>query len=136
MPFVPWPPALVFGYSAHVFASMADRYLEAEIREFAPEVQAEVRATQEALRHSARAWRDAQKTRASAAVGTAAAGEALVPALSDQIGTEELAVMLRCKPRNARNVGAREGLGVMVGGSWVWSRAATLRYLETTEMSA
>ncbi len=34
------------------------------------------------------------------------------------------------RERQARNVGRDQALGVKVGDTWVWSRAATLAHLE------
>ncbi len=62
--------------------------------------------------------------------GNAAQVQGVAAAGSDAITTQELARLLGVRERQARNVGRDQALGVKVGDTWVWSRAATLAHLE------
>lgn len=132
-PFVPLPSAVLHGYAAHVVYVVLEKHLASEVAPYSAERQAEAFAARRALRLASESWRAARIAEVTADRGNAAQARAAAPAVSDQLSTQELARMLGVKPRQARNVGRDHALGVQVGATWVWSRSATLAYLEQRE---
>lgn len=127
------PSQAVFGFPAHAIASFLEQHraaFDAELASYSPARRAEVAAVVAGFGIAADAFRRVSQARAVADRGNRQPQVVTAPALSDQIDTKQLARMLGVKDRQARNVGAANNLGTLVGGHYVWSRAATAAYLE------
>lgn len=131
--FVPLPSQPVSGFPAHVFAVLLRRHVEAEMRDYSPARRAEAFVQLAGIEAAAEAYRRASRARVVADCGNRQPPMAPVAEGSDQIDTKELARMLGVQERQARNVGRAAQLGRLVGGRWVWSRAATSAYLDERE---
>ncbi len=126
---MPLPCAVLHGHVAHVVAVVLEQHVQAELHQYSAERSAAVVGTLQALQAAAAARREQEQGRVLRERGNAAQVQG-VAAGSDAITTQELARLLEVRERQARNVGRDQALGVKVGDTWAWSRAATLAHRE------